>query len=107
MADSMKASTVEPLFKSSANCADIAGGALIADAFQPPVFEIDQLSHITREMAAAYGYCQKTIRSEASKDASPIRMRRNLNKRREFIDRQRQRRMVHRKHMVQERKSYD
>jgi amino acid adenylation domain-containing protein len=91
LTDSMKASTVEPL----------------GDAIQPPVFENDQLSHITREMAAAYGYDQKTIRSRASKDTSPIRMSRNLNKRREFIDRQRQRRMVHRKHMVQERKSYD
>ncbi|MGD8991371.1 MAG: AMP-binding protein [Desulfobacterales bacterium] len=107
MTDSMKASTAEPPLNSSVNCADIAGGTFSADASQSPVFNTDQLSNITREMAAAYGYCQTTIRSTANKDASPNRVSRNTSKRREFIDRQRQRRMMHRKHRVQERKSYD
>jgi hypothetical protein len=103
-ADSMKVSTVEPHFKTSVNGTGLPAGTLTADAFQQRVFETDQLSDITREMAEAYGYYRETIRPIASGNGNSVQISENLNKRKEFIGRQRQRRMVHRKHRVKGRK---
>jgi hypothetical protein len=75
--------------------------ASTADALRPPIFETDRLSAITWEMAEAFGYRRETARPIKNGDGNPLQISTHLHERKEFIDRQRQRRMVHRKHRLQ------
>ena len=104
-ADSMKMSTAESLFNKDFNNTDVITGTYPADALRPPIVKTDYLSAITWQMAEAFGYGHKTVRPIKSGDENPSQISKNPNRRKEFIARQRQRRVFHRNRRIQEGKA--
>ncbi|MGD8657264.1 MAG: amino acid adenylation domain-containing protein [Desulfobacterales bacterium] len=104
-ADSMKTSTAEPLFNKNFNSTDVIAGTSPADALRLPIVKTDYLSAITWQMAEAFGYSHKTVKPIKSGDENPPKISKNPNRRKEFIARQRQRRVFHRKRRIQEGKT--
>lgn len=98
----MQASEASFVLKENGKSAENQDKDLKADERWHPIFAADPLSDITWELAERFGYPRIAAHQPNPSDGSPLQITSNLSTRKEFIDKQRQRRLAYRKRKYKE-----